>query len=120
MRSISAFFAVVLLFSLAGCASIGLRDASLQLQISPLPLLRGQPALAEVNAPLDADKVTGTVLVMGSPELIFRKNAEKGIWYFYGSIPFSPWVQPGSYTVRVMVYSAREKPHYTEMKVDLK
>lgn len=117
MRS---FFPFIFLFFLVGCASIGIRDASLQLQITPLPLFRGQPALAEINAPLDADKVTGTVLVMGSPELIFRKNAKKGIWYFYGSIPFSPWVQPGSYTVRVMVYSTHEKIHYTEMKVDLK
>ena len=117
MRS---FFSFIFLFFLAGCASIGLRDATLQLQITPLPILRGQPALAEINAPLDADKVTGTVLVMGSPELIFRKNIGKGIWYFYGTIPFSPWVQPGSYNVRVMVYSSHEKPHYTEMKVDLK
>ncbi len=114
------FLSLVFLFLLTGCASIGLRDDSLQLQITPLPLLRGQPALAEVNAPLEAEKVIGTVLVMGSPELVFRKNAEKGIWYFYGAIPFSPWVQPGSYTVRVMVYSPHEKPHYTEMKVDLK
>jgi hypothetical protein len=114
------FLPFVFIVFLAGCASIGLRDSSLQLRITPLPLLRGQPALAEVNAPLEADQVTGTVVVMGSPQLIFRKNSEKGIWYFYGSIPFSPWVQPGSYTVRVMVYSAHEKPHYTEMKVDLK
>ncbi len=114
------FYPILFLLFLTGCASIGIRDNSLQLQITPLPLFRGRPALAEINAPLDADKVTGTVLVMGSPELIFRKNTKKGIWYFYGSIPFSPWVQPGAYTVRVMVYTAQEKPRYTEMKVDLK
>jgi hypothetical protein len=82
--------------------------------------LRGQPALAQVNAPMDAEKVTGVVVVMGSPRLIFQKDESKGLWYFYGTIPFSPWVQPGSYTVRVLVNSAHEEPHYTEMKVDLK
>lgn len=104
----------------AGCASIGIRDSSLQLQISPLPVLRGQPALAEINAPLEAESVEGVVLVMGSPKLIFRKAPDQGIWYFSGTIPFSPWVKPGTYTVRVMVNSAHEKPRYTEMQVDLK
>jgi hypothetical protein len=103
-----------------GCASIGIHDESLQLQLSPSPLLRGKPALARVNAPWDATKVTGTVLVMGSPELQFRKDEDKRIWYFYGTIPFSPWVKPGHYTVRVLVHSEHEQPHYTEMGVDLK
>jgi len=115
------FWALGFFLLSAGCATLGIRDSSLQLQITPLPVLRGQPARAEVNAPLDADKVTGTVLVMGSPELLFQKNVEKGTWYFYGTIPFSPWVQPGHYTVRVLVYLPREKrPRYTEMEVDLK
>ena len=105
---------------LAGCATLGIKDSSLQLQVTPQPLLRGKPAKAEINAPLDAQKVTGTVLVMGSPELLFRADPEKKVWYFYGTIPFSPWVQPGTYTVRVMVFSGHEKPHYTEMQVDLK
>jgi len=105
---------------LSGCASIGIRDSSLQLQVTPLPVLRGQPALAQINASMDAEKVEGVVLVMGSPRLEFRKDADKGIWYFYGTIPFSPWVKPGTYTVRVLVSSTHEEPHYTEMKVDLK
>ena len=111
-----------LLFStlLSGCAAIGIRDSSLQVQIDPLPLLRGKPARAEVNAPMDADRVTGMVLVMGSPKLLFQKDTGKGVWYFYGTIPISPWVQPGTYTVRVLVDSAHEQTHYTEMKVDLK
>lgn len=82
--------------------------------------MRGQPALAQINAPTDAEKVTGRILVMGSPQLIFSKDAGKGLWYFYGTIPFSPWVLPGDYTVRVMVYEPHEQPHYTEMKVTLK
>ena len=105
---------------MTGCATIGVRDTSLELQISPLPLLRGKPALAKVNAPLDAQKVMGKVLVPGSPELQFEKDEKNGIWYFYGTIPFSPWVQPGNYTVRVLVYTSADKPRYTEMKVDLK
>lgn len=111
---------IFLLSLISGCASIGIRDSTLQLQITPLPVLRGQPALAQINAPLGAEKVEGVILVMGSPRLDFRKDADKGIWYFYGTIPFSPWVKPGTYTVRVLVSSAHEEPHYTEMKVDLK
>jgi hypothetical protein len=105
---------------MTGCASVGIRDSSLQLQITPLPLMRGQRALAQVNAPMDAEKVTGIVVVTGSPRLIFNKDESKGLWYFYGTIPFSPWVQPGNYTVRVLVDLPHEPPHYAEMKVDLK
>lgn len=104
----------------AGCASIGVRDQGLELSLTPFPVERGKPALAKVNAPLDAERVTGTVLVFGSPQLIFRKDEKENGWYFYGTIPFSPWVKPGTYQVRVMVYLPHEEPHYTEMKVDLK
>ena len=102
-----------------GCASIGIQDPSLDLEITPLPLQRGKPALAKVNAPFSAAKVTGKVLVAGSPELVFRKDVEEKVWYFYGTIPFSPWVKPGEYKVRLTVESLHEKPHYTEMKVRL-
>lgn len=114
-------FAFLLMF-VSGCASIGIRDSSLQLQITPQPVMRGKPALAQINAPMDAQKVTGVVLVTGSPRLIFRKDEDKGLWYFYGTIPFSPWVLPGDYNVRVMVYPAsdHDQPHYAEMKVTLK
>ncbi len=108
-----------LALSLEGCASIGVRDPSLELQVTPQPLLRGKPAMAKINAPLDANSVVGTVLVMGSPQLLFRKDADEGIWYFYGTIPFSPWVKPGDYQVRVLVNPAKGKPRYTEMKVEI-
>ena len=111
---------LLLLTLAAGCATLGVRDASLELQITPQPVERGKPALARVNAPLDAEKVIGTVKTFGSPQLLFSKDEDKGIWYFYGTIPFSPWVKPGSYVVRVMVYTQKSKPHYTEMKVELK
>jgi hypothetical protein len=114
------FIALTLFLPLIGCASIGVRDSSLELQITPQPLMRGQKALAKVNAPLDAEKVVGTVLVFGSPELIFQKDTDAGLWYFYGTIPFSPWVKPGSYQIRVVVHEPGGKPHYTEMKVELK
>jgi hypothetical protein len=119
---------IVLLFSLGlgllagpfGCATLGVMDASFDLKITPQPVYRGKPALAEVNAPLDATSVVGTVAVMGSPQLIFRKSDAKAEWYFYGSIPFSPWVNPGVYTVRVVATLPVGPPHYTEMKVELK
>ncbi len=105
---------------LTGCATFGIRDESLELQITPMPIYRGKPAIAKINAPLEADKVVGVVETFGSPELIFRKNENAGIWYFKGTIPFSPWVNPGTYTVRVAYYKGAAKPHYTEMKVELK
>ncbi len=105
---------------MGGCATLGIKDSALELQISPQPVLRGRPALAKINAPLDAERVVGTILTFGSPQLEFRKDAKKGLWYFYGTIPFSPWVKPGTYQVRGIAYLPKEKPHYTEMKVDLK
>jgi hypothetical protein len=108
-----------LLFTVS-CASIGVKDPALELKIAPQPVERGKPAMAQINAPMDAERVVGTVLTMGSPQLLFNKDAEKDIWYFYGKIPFSPWVKPGTYTVRVVVHFAKGQPHYTEMKVSLK
>jgi hypothetical protein len=119
MRSILVVNLLLLTLA-AGCASIGVRDSSLELQIQPQPLERGKTALAQVNAPLDAQKVIGTVKTFGSPQLLFIKHEEKGIWYFSGTIPFSPWVKPGSYVVQVVVYMENTRPHYTEMKVELK
>lgn len=114
------FLALLLIGMSAGCASIGIRDQGLELSLTPFPVERGKPALAKVNASLEAEKVTATVLVFGSPQLVFRKNEKENNWYFYGTIPFSPWVKPGSYQVRVLVYLPHEEPHYTEMKVELK
>jgi hypothetical protein len=110
----------VALLLLAGCATFGVRDESLELQIKPMPIYRGQPAMARINAPLDAQKVVGVVETFGSPQLIFRKDEDHGFWYFKGTIPFSPWVKPGTYMVRVAYYEGQGQPHYTEMKVELK
>jgi len=51
---------------------------------------------------------------------LFQKDAEGDSWYFYGTIPFSPWVGPGVYKVRVTATLPQGEPHYTEMKVELK
>jgi hypothetical protein len=104
---------------LSGCATLGIKDDSLGLQITPQPVKRGQPALAKVDAPMDSSKVVGVVETFGSPTLIFAKDEKKEIWFFYGTIPFSPWVKPGTYKVRVSAYPPTGDPHYTEMKVDL-
>ena len=114
------YLMVSLTLGFVGCATLGIKDSNLVLQITPQPVLRGRPALAKLNAPMDADSVVGTVQVFGSPQLIFRKNSEKGIWYFSGIIPFSPWVKPGAYQVRVIAHLPHGQPHFTEMRVELK
>jgi hypothetical protein len=114
------FLMIGLTLGFVSCATLGIKDSLLALQIIPQPVLRGQLALAKINAPMDADSVVGTVQVFGSPQLIFRKNSEKGIWYFSGVIPFSPWVKPGAYQVRVIAHLPHGQPHYTEMSVELK
>jgi hypothetical protein len=111
---------LLLVLPLTGCVTLGHYDTSLNLDISPIPVYRGKPALAKINAPMDAKEVVGTVLVMGSPQLVFRKDVDKEIWYFFGTIPFSPWVTPGTYKVRVTAYPQKGEPQYTEMKVELK
>src|SRR6185436_11522240 len=82
------FFCVLssILF-LYGCASLGRWDPALNLEIKPLPVYRGKPALARIHAPLGAVKVVGTVVVMGSPQLLFEKDKQGDEWYFYGTIP---------------------------------
>jgi len=111
---------VLTLVLLTGCATFGIRDESLELQIKPQPLKRGKIATVRVNAPLDADKVVGVVETFGSPTIVFNKDKETGDWYFINKIPFSPYVNPGTYTVRVSYYKGKGQPHYVEMKVDLK
>ncbi len=113
------FFLLLLTGLFSGCASLGVRDDTMALQIKPMPVKRGQPALAKVQAPMDAVKVVGVVETFGSPTLVFAKDVDKNIWFFYGTIPFSPWVKPGTYKVRVSFYPAQGDPHYTEMKVEL-
>jgi hypothetical protein len=112
---------IVFILGAAGCATNPfIRDSHLHLDVEPHALYCGKPALAEINAPLSAKSVIGYILVPGAPELIFRKNQKEKLWYFYGIVPVSPWIIPGSYKVRVVVKMLKGLPHYTETQVDLK
>jgi len=104
---------------MAGCAGGPIRDDNMVLEIQPQPLKRGEKAMATVNAPLDAVEVVGVVRVFGSPEAVFRKDVKRKLWYFVGTIPFSPWVKPGHYTLRVVVTLPEGKKRYTETPVAL-
>lgn len=124
MKSRRAFLLLSVLV-LAGplfscCSTRMIRDESLVLEVTPLPIVRGKVGQVTVNAPMDASEVIGVVRVVGSPEFIFAKDRKRKVWYFAGTIPFSPWVRPGKYTIRVIVKEATAKDRYTEMKVELK
>lgn len=105
---------------LLSCASRMIRDDSLNIEVVPLPVERGKTGRVTIDAPLDAQEVLGVVRVAGSPKFIFAKDKKKGLWYFSGTIPFSPWITPGEYTLRIIVKSPPEKDRYAEMKVELK
>lgn len=111
---------LALVVGLAGCAGGPIRDSQMVLDIQPQPLKRGERAVATVNAPMDSVEVIGTVRVMGSPQAVFRKDEKRKLWYFVGTIPFSPWVKPGHYTLRVVTTLPEGKRLYTETPVDLR
>jgi len=119
MRRSLAAFLLLSAFLFIGCAGSLIRDDQLILEIQPQPLKRGEKALATINAPMDAVEVIGTIRVMGSPEAIFRKDAKRGRWYFFNTIPFSPWVKPGRYVLRAVVTLPEGKKRYTEIPVTL-
>lgn len=121
-RSTVAFLAVLFLAGpfLFGCSARMIRDESLVLEVIPLPVLRGKTGQVTVNAPMDAAEVIGKIKVTGSPEFIFEKDKKRKVWYFAGTIPFSPWVRPGKYTIRVIVRTPPEKDRYAEMEMELK
>jgi len=102
-----------------GCAGGPIRDDQLILEIQPQPLKRGEKALATLNAPMDAVEVIGIVRVMGSPEAVFRKDSKRGLWYFVGTIPFSPWVKPGQYVLRAIVTLPEGNKRYTDIQVSI-
>ncbi len=122
-RSLVLIVLTVILASaglLSSCASRMLRDSSLTLEVVPLPVLRGKQGKITVNAPMNAKEVIGKVRVAGSPDFIFVRDKKRSVWYFLGTIPFSPWIKPGEYTIRVIVKNPPEKDRYTEMKIELK
>jgi len=105
---------------LPACASRMLRDDSLILEVTPNPVERGKTGQVTVNAPMNAQEVIGKVRVTGSPEFIFAKDKKRAIWYFVGKIPFSPWIGPGMYRIRVIVKDPPSKDRYTETELELK
>ena len=105
---------------LPSCASRMIRDDSMDIEVQPLPVERGKPGYVTIDAPMDVKEVIGVVRVAGSPEFIFAKNKKKGCWYFSGTIPFSPWITPGEYTIRIIVKDPPEKDRYAEKKIELK
>lgn len=103
-----------------GCSAGAVYDSTFRIEIHPQPLERGKPGLVRVVAPLSAREVIGTVRVPGSPQLVFEKDEEKGYWYFYGTLPLSPWVRPGRYKVRATVYFDEGKPRYVEKEAEVR
>jgi hypothetical protein len=96
------------------------RDDTLRITVQPEPVVRGRTGQVTIDAPMDAQEVIGTVRVTGSPEFVFAKDRKAGLWYFTGTIPFSPWVQPGKYVIRIVVKEPPAKPRYAEREMELK
>jgi len=119
MRRLMAAGALVLSVWMAGCAGGPIRDDQMTMDVQPQPLKRGEKAMVIVNAPMDAVEVIGTVRVMGSPQAVFRKDMKAKKWYFFNTIPFSPWIKPGRYILRVVVTLPEGKKRYTETPVAL-
>jgi len=111
---------LLLLLPLIACSPRMVRDDSFRVTIQPEPVVRGKTGQVTIDAPMDASEVIGVVRVAGSPEFIFAKDAKKRLWYFSGTIPISPWVRPGTYTVRIIVKEPPAKPRYAEREVELK
>ncbi len=116
----SRHLALLSLLLLVGCGGGPILDETMTMDVQPQPLVRGLRAVVTVDAPLDAVEVIGRVKVMGSPEAIFRKDEAHKRWYFSGMIPFSPWVTPGTYRLRVTVKLPEGRSRYVETQVGLK
>jgi hypothetical protein len=119
MRRYLVVVILVLTVWMGGCAGGPILDNTMILEIQPQPLKRGEKAMATVNAPMDAVEVIGTVRVIGSPQAVFRKDSKQKNWYFIGTIPFSPWVKPGQYTLRAVAVLPEGKKIYTETPVKI-
>ena len=79
--------------------------------MEPNPAVRGQRALFILNAPMDAEKVTGVIEVFTNPSFQFKKNLKKKYWYISEKIPKSSLAPPGSYSVRLFYSYKNQKPH---------
>ncbi len=105
MRSLFLFG---LIFTITGCATFGVNDPQLKLKVEPDPAVRGKKALFVLNAPMDADKVTGVLEIFTSPTLEFKKPEKEILVHLEQNSRNAP-VPPGTYWVRLS-YSESDTP----------
>jgi len=110
----------VLILAVSGCGTLGMNDPQLKLTVEPNPAIRGQKALFILNAPMDAEKVTGVLEIFTSPSFAFKKNVKKKYWYISDKIPETALVPPGIYSVRLSYSTRNQTTHYMRMKLKLK
>jgi hypothetical protein len=114
------FLVLILVLATTGCATFGLNDPSLKLTVDPNPAIRGKRALFVLNAPMNADKVTGVLEIFTSPSFKFKKDLKKKRWYISEKIPETDLVPPGRYSVRLSYQIKNQQPHFMRMKLELK
>ena len=117
MRS---FFALAIALTLTGCASLGVNDPNLRLKVEPDPAVRGKNALFILNAPMEADRVTGVLEIFTNPSFQFKKDLKKKYWFISEKIPETILVPPGVYSVRLFYSFKDGKPRYMRKKLELK
>jgi hypothetical protein len=117
MRSL---LALSLVWALVGCGAIGIRDSNLKLNVAPNPPVRGQKAMFTLNAPMNADRVTGVLEIFTNPSFQFKKDLKKKYWYISEKLPKTSLVPPGTYSVRVFYAYKNEDPHYMRTKLELR
>jgi hypothetical protein len=73
-----------------------------------------------LNAPMNADRVTGVLEIFTSPSFQFKKDRKKKYWYISEKIPETSLVPPGTYSVRVFYAYKNEDPHYMRTRLELR
>jgi hypothetical protein len=54
--------------------TLGINDPHLKLKVDPNPAVRGRKVLFVLNAPMDADKVTGVLEIFTIPSFQFKRD----------------------------------------------
>ncbi len=119
-RVMRIFFIFGLILTLTGCATFGINDPQLKLKVEPDPAVRGKRALFVLNAPMDAEKVTGVLEIFTSPLFKFKKDLKKKYWFISNKIPETALVPPGIYWVRLSYSLGNQTPHFMRMQLRLK
>ena len=105
---------------MTGCSTLGIKDPNLKIRVDPNPAIRGKRALFILNAPMDADKVTGVLEILFNPSFKFKKNLKKKYWYISEKIPKTSLVPAGNYSVRLSYAFKNKPPHYMRTRLELK